>query len=605
MQYPTFKRLALFAASQDGCIASEQWLEWLIVDDARWLWATDTHREVMRLLVLQGNRLSSEASTKLEIAILAGPPREKFQDNTEPEWWQSHVDYSIWLRLAKLRAGSSNLSTTALSHFTELSKKNPKWKLSDDERDEFTHWMSGTDDPDYEESRDIDIAPRNRRELVKWLKRPLPERHPFYEDTWQDTCRASLSLSLVALCVLAQERIWPPGRWRQALQVWSEDKVTLRSWRYAAPLVQTMPDDVLQEIIPNVALWLEKVSKFIDRHEDILLDMCRRVLELPLESDSNIMMDGKSINRPVFEAINHSVGHVTQALLNLWFKRKPNDNDTLPMDLKPFFTQFCDTTIGQFRHGRVLLASQLIILFRVDRPWTEQHLLPLFDWTAHPVEARTVWEGFLWSPRLYRQLLIAFKTQFLDTARHYSELGEHGRQFVVFLTYAALHQVEGYTLQDFQRAVGILPKDGLQEIAKALVQALEGAEEQREDYWKNRIKPFLEQIWPKSHNLVSNEISKSLVLLSIAAGEEFPAALSLILNWLQPFEHPNYALLRFHESGLCNRFPNETLQLLDKIIDDQPWISPELGKCLEAISQIEPTLDKDRRYHRLSEHVRR
>lgn len=605
LPYPIFKRLALFAASQESCITSEQWSDWLIVDGARWLWATDTHREVMRLLVLQGNRLSLEASTKLEIAIFAGPPREKFQDDTEPGWWQSHVDYSIWLRFVKLQASGSNLSTTALSHFTELSKKNPKWKLANDERDEFTHWMSGTGDPDYEESRDVDIAPRNRRELVKWLKRTPPERCPFYEDTWQDTCRASLSLSLVALCELAQDKIWPSGRWREALYAWSEDKVILRSWRYAAPLVQTMPDDVLQEIAPSVAWWLEKVSKFVDRHEDILLDMCRRVMELPLESDSSIMMDGKSINRPVFEAINRPVGHVTQALLNLWFKRKPNDNDTLPTELRSYFTQLCDTTVKQFLHGRVLLASQLIILFRVDRPWTEQHLLPLFDWTAQPVEARAVWDGFLWSPRLYRPLLIAFKTQFLETAHHYSELGEHSGQFATFLTYAALHQVEGYTSQDFRSAVGILPKEGLQEIAKVLAQALEGAGEQPEDYWKNRIKLFLEQIWPKSHGLVSNEISKYFVRLSIAAREEFPAALSLILNWLQPFERPNHALRLFHESGLCNRFPNEVLQLLDRIIDDQSWISRELGQCLEAISQVSPELDKDHRFQRLSEHARR
>jgi hypothetical protein len=51
------------------------------------------------------------------------------------------------------------------------------------ESDEFSHWMTGTGDPDYEESRDIDIAPRKRRELVLWLKQPPPEPRLFYEDT--------------------------------------------------------------------------------------------------------------------------------------------------------------------------------------------------------------------------------------------------------------------------------------------------------------------------------------------------------------------------------------------------------------------------------------
>ena len=92
----------------------------------------------------------------------------------------------------------------------------------------------------------------------------------------------------------------------------------------------------------------------------------------------------EQIDDPVSEAINHPIGHVAQALLNIWFKRKPNDNDWLPADIEPFFTQMCDVEVGRFRHGRVLLASRLIALFRVDRSWTEKHLLPLFDWEAQP-----------------------------------------------------------------------------------------------------------------------------------------------------------------------------------------------------------------------------
>ena len=195
--------------------------------------------------------------------------------------------------------------------------------------------------------------------------------------------------------------------------------------------------------------------------------MCGRLLALQHE-------DGIETDEPVTKAINHPIGHVTQALLNLWFKREPNDNDKLPADLQPFFTRLCNTQMKAFRHGRVLLASRLIALFRVDRPWTETYLLPLFDWTSDQAEAKAVWEGFLWSPRLFKLLLIAFKTQFLDTARHYSELGEHRQQFAAFLTYAALDPPETYTARDFRDAIAALPQEGLDESADALVQALEG-----------------------------------------------------------------------------------------------------------------------------------
>lgn len=44
--YPTFKRLALFAASKDGCISPGLWADWLIVDGHRCLWFVGTGREV-------------------------------------------------------------------------------------------------------------------------------------------------------------------------------------------------------------------------------------------------------------------------------------------------------------------------------------------------------------------------------------------------------------------------------------------------------------------------------------------------------------------------------------------------------------------------------
>jgi hypothetical protein len=602
----TFKRPALFAASQDDVIDSAQWVDWLVSDEAWWLWLPDMQRETMRLLVLQGAKLSPAGMATLEAAILAGPPRHMYKEDLEPEHWQSLVDDAVWLRLAKLRVSGAQLGEDASSRVDRLASASPHRRLASNERDEFTYWMSGTGDPDHESIRRIDIAPRKRAGLVEWLKQPQPDTSTFYyEDTWLETCRTRFFHSLLALCDLAQEAVWPSERWRDALQAWSDQSIVLRSWRYAAPLVRNMPDAVMQANAHSLTWWMEAASKVIDRHEVILLDLSRRVLALPFESSTGIRENGEPIKDPVGEAINHPIGHVAQALLNLWFKRTPNDNDLLPEDIEPFFTQMSDVGIGRFRHGRVLLASRLIALFRADRPWTEKHLLPLFDWEASSNEARAAWEGFLWSPRLYRPLLTAFKSQFLSTVDHYEELGEHGRQFAAFLTYAALDSAEGYTSTDFRTAVGTLPQEGLQEVAQALSQALEGAGEQREDYWKNRVRPFWQEVWPKSRDLASNSIAESLAVLSIAANGEFPSALAAVVDWLRPIEHPHYVVHELDESGLCARFPETALRLLDAIVTDQPWAPRELVKCLEAIAQAIPGLRKDNRYLRLAEYARR
>ncbi|TFW36089.1 hypothetical protein E4195_18705 [Pseudomonas putida] len=603
--YPTFKRLAFFAASQGDCIAPEQWVDWMLSDSAWWLWTSDTMREIYRLLVLQGRRLTQSEQDRLEEAILSGPPREMYRDDLEPDRWQRLVEQSVWLHLSKLKSSGLVLSVKASVILEGLARAHPEWQLATNERDEFSHWMSGSGDPDYEESREVDIAPRKRRELVQWLKQPLSNKSHLYEDTWREVCRKHLLNSLFALSDLAQEGIWPVERWRKALQAWSEKGRVLRSWRYAAPLIQNIPDAVLLDVIHSFTHWLLEVSKSISpQYEVTLLGLCRRVLSLPIESASGMTRNGEPLNEPVTEAINHPIGHVTQVILNLWLKREPSDNDQLPVIIEPFFTEICNAQIDRFRHGRVLLGSRLIALFRVDRTWTEQHLLPLLNWTTSVPEAKAVWEGFLWSPRLYRPLLIAFKSQFLETSSHYVDLGEHAQQFAAFLTYTALGPIDGFTMDEFRDAIARLPQEGLQESAQALSQALEGASDQREDYWRNRIQPFWQHIWPKSRILATPRIAESLARLSIAANSEFPAALKSVQNWLCPLEHPHYVVRRLHESGLCSRYPADALRLLSIIIDDQPWVPHEVTQCLAAVVLAAPRLLQDAQYRRLLEYSR-
>ncbi|ASM77221.1 hypothetical protein VITFI_CDS1443 [Vitreoscilla filiformis] len=603
LPYPTFKRLALFAASQDDCISPDEWVSWLLSDGAWWLWTTETGREVFRLFVRQGQRLTGAVQEHLEAAISAGPPRGMYRDDLDDEQWQDLVARSVWLNLAKLNASGLLLGTPAAARLAEISATYPQWELAANEREEFSHWMSGTGDPDYENSQDVDIAPRKRQELVQWLTKPMTKPHPFHTEIWQKACLRHPINCFFALTDLAEQGNWPTGRWNEALYSWSHEKKVRRMWHYAAPLIQTMPDVVLKEIAHGVTWWMEAASKFINAHESILLNLCNRVLKLPIDANTGMTRNGAPIDQPVTEAINHPVGHITQTLINLWFKQNLNDNDLLPENLKPIFTTLCDVQVDRFRHGRVLMGSRLIAFFRVDRPWTEQHLLPLLGW-SNPVEAKAVWEGFLWSPRLYQPLLMAFKSQFLDSANHYADLGEHRQQFAMFLTYAALGSIEGYAVEEFRFAIGSLPQEGLEKSAQALSQALENAAAQREDYWKNRAQPFWQQIWPKSLHLASPRIAESLTRLVIAARGEFPAALTSVQNWLQPIKRPHYVVHQLHESGLCRRYPADALTLLNAVLVDQPWAPTELGHCLDKIEQAAPPLAQDPRYRRLREYFR-
>lgn len=326
-------------------------------------------------------------------------------------------------------------------------------------------------------------------------------------------------------------------------------------------------------------------------------------MSLPLKESTGLTTNGEHIDDPVFEAINHPIGHVVEALISLLFRKSRNDNDLIPEDIKEPLTRICDTSVDRFGHGRVLLSSRVISFFRVDPTWTTCNLLPNFSWD-NTSEAKFAWEGFLWTPRLYQPLLTAIKTDFLKSASHFRDLGKHGEQFAALLTYAALGPIEGFSRDELRTAMSALPIEGLAAAAQALAQALEGAAERREEYWRNRVHLLWQDIWPKTLGLATPAIGASLARLAIAAGDEFPNALSDVKHWLQPVEHPDYVVHLLHTSGVCSSFPAAALQFLDLIIRDQPWPPRSLSRCLDQITTSTQSLSDDSRYQRLRNYLR-
>ena len=605
--YPLFKRLAFFAAAQDGVIPLRRALDWLLADERWWLWSEETQREALRLLVSLAPRLDAEMLRELEQAVLAGP-LHKMSD--------TEMNYEIWLRLAKIDEAGATLSENGEKRMEQLSAEHPDWALAEDQLDEFSGWVHVGGLPKV-------TSPSRRRELIEWL-RQNPDTDDWQQDDWRQRCRDHFATSACALYALARENVWPKDRWREALQVWSEGKHRKRSWRYMAPRLQrryaaqqqkhrkrswryiapvliNVPDAVLQALAPTVSDWLQAISEtFKDQaaHEAHFFALVERILALNIEDNINT-------GDLVEQAINHPVGHVTQALLNWWYRGSLKDGQGLPEELKARFTRFCDTGIGKFRHARVLLAGNVIALFRVDRDWARQHLLPLFDWQVSQQEAQAAWQGFLWSPRLYRPLMEALKPTFLNTATHYEELGKYPEQYAALLASAALDRSDTFTKNELASATRSLPANGLHNTARALVRALESASNQRANYWSHRVAPYLRDIWPHNRDRVSPEISESFSRLCVAARDKFPAALKQLQDWLQPVDYPDSLVHWLYSADLCGKFPKQALEFLSQVVGEQPQSLPdELGDCLKTIGSTLPELKADQRFERLSNYLR-
>jgi hypothetical protein len=352
----------------------------------------------------------------------------------------------------------------------------------------------------------------------------------------------------------------------------------------------------LGKLAHAVSWWLGSAAKTFNGNEDLFFNLIRRILALYRD------VSFSSTGDPVFEAINHPVGHVTEAALRWWYRQTLEDNQGLTVRVAPIFSDLCDTAVATYRYGRTILAAHVIALFRVDRKWAAQHLLPRFDWRASLDEAGAAWEGFLWSPRLYWPLIEAIKPHFLATAEHFDCLGKHAEQYAALLTFAALEPTDIISRRELAEATRSLPARGLQRAARALADALSAAGDQRHEFWLNRIVPYLRFVWPKSREVVTDGISENLALLCIAAQDSFPDALNELKPWLQPLSGRDFVGSQLYESGLCHRFPEEALAFLDAVIDRRAtWPPFHLHDCLRSIVKARPGLKSDDRFRRISD----
>ena len=322
----------------------------------------------MRLLVTLAPQFSEEQLGTLERAILAGPPRDMFKADLEEERWERLVHRETWLRLAKLSEAGAQLSATAREKQDALSSEYPNWKLAEDQRDEFPTWMD-----DSGEFISSVTTPRDHNELIEWLRKS-PEADYSQPDDWSERCRDDFENAAAALAALAAEGEWPTGRWREALSRWSEDELAERSWREIAPVLANISSEALRELSHGVSWWLQKIARTFEGQEETFLSLCDHVLAV----EHQIHHDDD--DDPVGLAINQPVGLATDALLQWWYRSGLSDQQGLANELRSRFSLLSDTDVPRFRYGRILLAANLISLFRVDREWTTQFMAPLFDW---------------------------------------------------------------------------------------------------------------------------------------------------------------------------------------------------------------------------------
>ncbi|MGO7586645.1 anti-phage defense-associated sirtuin Dsr1 [Rhizobium ruizarguesonis] len=582
-EHVVFRRLQLFAlATHLELFGAQRALDALFADGSKWLWSVEVQREVLRLVAVIAPLLDQEQAEHFIASVLNRPQQP--WDHIDEDRRARRNDRETWRILALYEQSGGPINPDAQERLEAIRQRYPQWGEVR-ERDEFPVYMESGG---FEQA--FEAAPISRRELKEWIKihREATDFHD--SDDFLERCRRDFPRTSLALLDLARDGDWVVARWRQALQAWSNDNLAARSWRCIGPRIVDAPDSFFSEVYRAVTNWLQACGKFASVNRSAFVQLAERLLTQEVEGQD---APGSSA---LSDALNNPIGELTEGIIKLWYSQDLDDGQGLADDIEPLMTALCNVAIIPFANGRLFLCSNAISLFRVDEAWTKENLLPLFDWKLSKNEARIAWSGFLWSPRLYWPLMRRLKTEFLQTASHYDELGELADQYAGLLTFAALDSVEGFLKSEFAAATANLPEAGLAQALQTVTDGLDSSGGKIDEYWENRAKPYFRYVWPKSQDRLTVRISAAFARLIVSTGDKFPEALETLKDWLQRTEQADYALHLLDENDLVERYPAEALKFLDLVVSREvPWSLVTVDKCLKKILAAMPSLTDDAR----------
>ncbi|WP_435234157.1 anti-phage defense-associated sirtuin Dsr1 [Psychromonas sp. PT13] len=589
--FPLFKRLALFAMAEKDLIATEQVNSWLEQNDSRWLWSITVQRELMQLLPTLVNRLSNHEKIRLLKNIIKGPNRKLFRASLNDEDFSRLTQREIWLRLEKLRISGLKFKDDIEEVYQEISKNNPLWQLEEDQKEEFPFWMGGE-----ENYRNVVTSPENEQELIKWLKEK-PDHDRWDEDDWPMRCKNDFILAKNALITLEQDGVWIAERWREALQVWTENKLlSFKTWRYLSEFLLNLEDYKLADISWNLSRWLKSNSKSLSKEQYF------RYFDRLIALTSKIELD--EINDTLTTAINHPVGMLTESLFQQWYIENPVDDSGLTIEFESRFEQIIFSEEKASKLGKVIIAVNTLSLFRVAPEWTAELVLPWFSWSNNE-QAIMAWRSYLWSPRLHKALLVTIKDDLLDTANHYLKLNDGKEQYARFLTYLALQKYDEYRVTELANAFKSLPEEALRSVASSLNDALSSSGDKFDEYWNHRVKVFLMKTWPKQ-TLLTEQTVNQIALLCLNTKNYFSDAFEILKHSLRQIKDTEYLVRKTSDSKLIKSDPYDVLAFLNQLIEDEPrfQLPTKLSECLTKIAEAAPGIESDERFIRLNTVVR-
>lgn len=232
---------------------------------------------------------------------------------------------------------------------------------------------------------------------------------------------------------LSGKEAWTSDLWRALVSSWSEQPLTAEEWGRALRALCEHQD--LGAHLYEVTSWVDhglKSSPGVpDSHLEDVEHLLENLWQLAHAYPSSFEFDEDHLT----EAINLPEGRVILALLRALSRRRriTTEWDRLPDTYRRIFGSALEADTSRGGAAFTLLPSQVQFLLALDREWTEQHVIPTFDWSRSNETAERAWHGLAAWGQLNGDLVKLLEPQYQQTFGRLTNLGRHRTRFIQHL----------------------------------------------------------------------------------------------------------------------------------------------------------------------------
>ena len=474
----------------------------------------------------------------------------------------------------------------------------------------FYMWSGWTDE--HSSTAEKSIASITEEEFEAWATDERERDGDDYRGEWAGYCRQNPEEAYEKLVRLAERNIWPASPWSSALYYFrqkmtnkeGEQKNNGLSEEFFGNIfhtLDTMPEDTMRKH-SNLA---DEVAHFIDfRIRDSEPDQVYwSIWDKVWRASLNIEISRRDVRT---EVLSQASGQLSEQLLLVLSRRKPEKDSGIPSDLEERFLLIVNTDGNGPLIARVMLISRMPFIFFVDPDWSERHLAPLLSRTRVQNEWEQMWLGFMWSPRVSPNLFTVIKREFLDVLGHLDEFEENeARRIVELLGYLLVPADTYLTKTETKRTLTALEPRWLNVVVHSLMSQLENAgENDAPKMWREQMAPWFDAAWPRTRQAKDGNVSAALAEMAVYCFDAVPDYVENIEPFIGAADTQRIGdyIYKLRNTSRHKAYPEATLKLLSLVVREQPlYMGADFREVLSDIIMVQPELENSDEYRKLRE----